>query len=91
MTEVLTFIANHVFGIILAGVAIYILAWYRNYKDERKQLNVDTVNLLGRKISLETKSKPLDELIADSNTQHGTSADGPAEVLPPSGSSSKIK
>lgn len=78
---ILEFVANHLFGIILTGVGIYILLWVRDVKKEKAQLNVDTVNLLGRKINLETQSKPLDDLVADSNAKHGAGADGPTEVL----------
>lgn len=86
---ILEFIANHIFPIILFGVAVYVWLWSRHVRQEKVQVDRDAIDLEAQKIAFKVNSDPLDKLIADSNSVHST--DGPTEVFKTPGDPSKAK
>jgi len=80
-------IVKLVFGSILAGAVVWIINVIRNVYKQKDLNNVEEIKIVGQKITLDVESKPLIDLVAESNKSHGSTQD--ANVVGPTGSDPK--
>jgi hypothetical protein len=65
-------------------VIMYGGLWIRKVFAQSKRNTLNEIDLSAKKISLENQSKPIDQLVSDSNKSHGAD-----EMVKPSGSDDK--
>jgi hypothetical protein len=60
-----------VFGALVFGGVVLFGAWVKKVFDQKKRNEVNEVDLTLKKINLDVHSKPLDNLVDESNKSHG--------------------
>ena len=73
-------------GAGVLAVILYLVNQFNKVMDQKKRNEINEINLTGEKIHLDVKSKPIDQLVAESNDGHGADA-----VVKKSGSDSDDK
>ncbi len=84
-------ISEYVKGLGSAVVFLVIMyggLWIKKVFAQSKRNTLNEIDLSAKKISLDNAAKPLDQLVSDSNTSHGTGKD---EVVGPTGNDDKKK
>jgi len=71
-------------GGIIAIIILYGGMWIKKVFDQKKRNDINEIDLVNKKINLDNQSKPIDQLVADSNKSHGVN-----EVVEPTGSDDK--
>lgn len=71
---------------IATMLALYGGIWIKRVFDQKKRNAVNEIDLSFKKINLENQSKPIDDLVAESNKSHGADA-----VVEDAGDQSKKK
>ncbi len=69
---------------ILFLVAMYGWIWIKKVFDQKKRNAINEIDLTNKKINLENQSKPIDQLVSESNKSHGAN-----EVVEPPGDNPK--
>ncbi len=83
MTEISEY-AKGLGSALLFLVVMYGGLWLRKVFAQSQRNTLNEIDLSARKISLENQSKPLDQLVSESNKSHGAN-----EVVGPTGSDDK--
>lgn len=67
----LTKILEGVIPALGLGLAVYVGIWFKRVQAQSKRNKVNEIDLSLKKITVDTHSKPLDELVSQSNSRHG--------------------
>lgn len=88
---ILKFIVDHALQIVIGGALVAVGVWVRGVIVQQRKNTLNEVHLEGERLSLQMQSTDINDLVADSNKEHGARpADNPAgQVVPPAGNGSK--
>jgi hypothetical protein len=70
-------------GLIPMAILFFAL-WGKKVSDQSKRNKVNEIDLAAKKISFDNSTKPIDDLVAESNKSHGST-----EMVKPKGNGSK--